>query len=371
MEKKIAIVLGTRPEIIKFWSIIKECETRGIEYFVIHTGQHYSHNMDEVFFKQLKLKEPKYKLEIKSHSPYMQGEHTGKMMMEIEKILLKEKPTDVLVEGDTNTVLAAALVTSKISTVKQLIDFSPRLGHVEACLRSYDREMPEEMNRVITDHVSDFLFTPTENAKSLGLKENLDEKKIRVTGNTVVDALEGHLENIKEKDVLSELGLEEKKYGVMTLHRQENADVSKRFELIFKGIEKFYEKEKIPIVYPIHPRARKMLETFGLKIPKGIKCVDALGYFEFLNLEKNAAIALTDSGGVQEECCIFNVPCVTLRKSTERPETVYIGANIVAGYDSDHIAECCEKMLHAKRDWKQPFGDGQAGKKIVDVLLEK
>jgi len=215
--EKTAIVFGTRPEIIKLAPVIKECQKRSIPFFTIHSGQHYSYEMDKLFLEQLGLPKPDYQLDVKSKAPYMQGQHTGKMMERIEDIILDEKPRNVVVEGDTNTVLAASLVTAKIGTVKQLIDFSPRLGHVEACLRSYDKSMPEEMNRVISDHLSVFLFAPTEQAKQNALKENLQEEKIFVTGNTVVDALQLVEKDIEKSQAMESLGLERKTFALLTL----------------------------------------------------------------------------------------------------------------------------------------------------------
>ena len=371
MKETTAIVFGTRPEIIKLAPVIKHCQKEGIPFFTVHSGQHYSYEMDKVFFEQLGLEKPNYQLSVKSKAPYMQGQHTGKMMEAIEEIILKEKPTNVLAEGDTNTVLATALVTAKIGTVKQLVDFSPKFGHVEACLRSYDKTMPEEMNRVIADHVSDYLFAPTEDAKQNALKEGLNEEKIFVTGNTIVDALKMVENKIEDANSLKELGLEEKNYALLTLHRQENVDVKEKLQSIIKGVSTFCTKAKIKAIWPMHPRAKKMLKHFSISVPEKIKVVQPLGFFEFLSLEKNAAIALTDSGGVQEESCIFGTKCVTLRENTERPETVTVGANVIAGWQENNIVEKATEMLEKKANWKQPFGDGTAGKKIMEIMQKR
>ncbi|MFA4855190.1 MAG: UDP-N-acetylglucosamine 2-epimerase (non-hydrolyzing) [archaeon] len=368
MEGKTAIVFGTRPEIIKLAPVIKQCQKKGIPFFTVHSGQHYSYEMDSVFFEQLGLEKPDYRLAVKSKAPYMQGQHTGKMMEEIEQIILKEKPSNVVAEGDTNTVLATALVTAKIGTVKQLVDFSPKFGHVEACLRSYDKTMPEEMNRVIADHVSNYLFAPTENAKQNALKEGLSEKKIFVTGNTIVDALKMVGPDIEKANSLERLGLEEKNFALLTLHRQENVDVREKLQSILSGVSAFCKKSGLEALWPMHPRAKKMLGHFGIPVPEGIRAVEPLGFFEFLSLEKNAAIALTDSGGVQEESCIFGTKCVTLRENTERPETVSIGANVIAGWREGSIVEHAGRMLAGGKNWKQPFGDGNASKKIMEIL---
>jgi UDP-N-acetylglucosamine 2-epimerase (non-hydrolysing) len=230
--------------------------------------------------------------------------------------------------------------------------------------------MPEEMNRVLADHLSDFLFAPTETSRQNALKENLSREKVFVTGNTVVDALEMVASDIEKSPALEELSLEKGKYALLTIHRQENADVEERFRSILAGVRDFCRETGLEVVWPVHPRAKKMLGYFRIEMPPGIRAVGPQGFFEFLQLEKNAALALTDSGGVQEEACIFGTPCVTLRENTERPETVEIGANVVAGWQRRSVLETSLKMLERRKKWKQPFGDGNAGKKIVDILLE-
>ena len=366
---KIAIIVGTRPEIIKFSPIIRICEKNKIDYFVIHTGQHYSYEMDKIFFEQLKLPQPKYNLNIRSSAPFMQGEHTGKMLIGIEKILLDEMPSIVLVEGDTNTVLAASLATKKITTTTSFTGFDIKLGHVEACLRSYSDEMPEEINRKIADHLSDFLYTPTNKSAENALKENIDTRKIIVTGNTIVDAIYQINEIAKDEKVFGIIGVKKQNYFLATVHRQENVDSEKKFRGIIDGLEKVYRRFGMPIIYPMHPRARNMIHKFGIKIPQGVIVTDALGFFEFFQLEKNARLVLTDSGGVQEETCILKVPCVTLRDNTERPETLDVGSNILAGTNPDKILACAEEMISRDRNWENPFGDGKAGEKIVNHIL--
>ena len=356
---KISIVLGTRPEIIKMSPIIRECKRLDLDYFILHTGQHYSYNMDRVFFEQLELPEAKYNLEVGSGS---HAEQTGKMLIEIEKVLQKEEPDMILVEGDTNSVLSGALAAYKLSI---------KVGHVEAGLRSYDRRMPEEINRVLADHSADFLFAPTEKSKQILLHEGIAEEKIFVTGNTVVDAVFQNLEISKGRlNVLSVMGLRSGQYFVATIHRQENVDDKKRFRGIVKGLEKGRKNFGLELVYPVHPRARKRLKEFGLE-PRDIRLVEPLDYLRFLQLEGNARLVLTDSGGVQEETCILRVPCVTLRDNTERPETLDVGSNVLAGTNPDKIVDCVKLMLGNKNDWENPFGDGQAGKRIIEILRQE
>jgi len=362
---KIAIILGTRPEIIKMSPVIRECEKQNMDYFILHTGQHYSYNLDKVFFQELELPEPKYNLGVGSGS---HSEETGKMLIGIEKILLKEKPDVVLVEGDTNTVLAGALAASKLHI---------KLGHVEAGLRSYDRNMPEEINRVLADHVSDYLFAPTEKARNILLGEGIPENKIFVTGNTIVDAVYQNLEIARGKvDILNlnlnlnlnKRNLEKEEYFLITAHRQENVDIRERLKGILDGLKLVHNEFGLSLIYPIHPRTQKMINEFGLKIPEGMSLIEPLGFLEFLQLEASAKLVLTDSGGVQEETCILKVPCVTLRDNTERPETIDVGSNVLAGTNQDKISNSVKLMLSKERNWMNPFGDGKSGKRIIEFL---
>jgi UDP-N-acetylglucosamine 2-epimerase (non-hydrolysing) len=356
---KVAVVLGTRPEIIKFSPIIREFERLGLDYFVLHTGQHYSYNMDRVFFEQLELPEARYNLDVGSGS---HAEQTGKMLIGVEKVLVSERPSIVLVEGDTNTVLAGALAAVKLGI---------KVGHVEAGLRSYDRQMPEEINRVLADHCSDMLFAPTEKSRQILLGEGIAAEKIFVTGNTIVDAVYQNLDIAKRKvNVLEELDVEADGYFLVTVHRQENVDNEKRFRGILEGLELVNKEFGLPVIYPIHPRARKQLKAFGIAV-NGVRIVDPLDYLSFLILESNARLVLTDSGGVQEETCILGVPCVTLRYNTERPETLEVGSNVLAGTEPDEIVKKVDFMLNKGRGWPNPFGDGKAGQRIVELLREK
>ena len=356
---RIAIILGTRPEIIKLSPVIRACEEQQVEYFILHTGQHYSYTMDRVFFEQLGLPEATYNLDVGSGT---HGEQTGKILTGVEQVLQNEQPDVVLVEGDTNTVLAGALAASKLHI---------RVGHVEAGLRSYDRQMPEEVNRVLTDHCSDYLFAPTETARKILLGEGISDEKIFVTGNTIVDAVYQNLGLAnRQRSVLNDLELEPKGYFLVTAHRQENVDVKARFDGILTGLELINHDYGLPVIYPIHPRARKMLRHFELK-PAGLELIEAVDYLSFLQLESQAKVVLTDSGGVQEETCILHVPCVTLRDNTERPETLAVGSNVLAGTDPEKIQECTGSMIEKATEWANPFGDGTAGERIVAILREQ
>jgi UDP-N-acetylglucosamine 2-epimerase (non-hydrolysing) len=351
----IAIVLGTRPEIIKMSPIIRECERLGLDYFILHTGQHYSYNMDKVFFEQLELPEPYYNLGVGSGT---HGEQTGMMLMGIEKVLMVESPGIVLVEGDTNTVVSGALAAQKLGIM---------VGHVEAGLRSYDRGMPEEINRIVADHVCDLLFTPTETSRRILLGEGIPDERIYCTGNTVVDAVYQNIEIAEEKANLDDFPYGPDEYCIATVHRQENVDNQARFKSVIKGLETLSKELELPIMYPVHPRAWKMMKQFNIK--PSLELTEPFDYLTFLRLLNKSKLVLTDSGGVQEEACIMHVPCVTLRDNTERPETVEVGANIVAGVQSQDIVKYGKQMMNVSRDWLNPFGDGTAAQKIVKTLL--
>lgn len=357
---RIAIIIGTRPEIIKMSPVIRGCEELGLDYFVLHTGQHYSYNLDKVFFEELELPGARYNLDVGSNS---HGKQTGKMLIGIEKVLQEELPSLTLVEGDTNTVLAGALAAAK-----QHI----KLGHLEAGLRSCDRNMPEEINRIVADHVSDYLFTPTEKAKGNLLREGIEEDKIFVTGNTIVDAIYQNLEIARRKVGilnlnLNKLNLSPAEYFLVTAHRQENVDVNDRLKGILEGLGLVYHEFNLPIIYPIHPRTKKRIKEFGLEVPGGVELIEPVGFLEFLQLEASAKLILTDSGGVQEEACILKVPCVTLRDNTERQETLAVGSNMLAGIKPEKILNCSLEMI-GKRKWENPFGDGKAGNRIVEII---
>jgi UDP-N-acetylglucosamine 2-epimerase (non-hydrolysing) len=356
---KIAVILGTRPEIIKMSPVIRALARRKADYFLLHTGQHYSYAMDRVFFEDLELPDPRHNLDVGSGS---HGAQTGKMLAGIESILVAERPDVALVQGDTNTVVAGALAASKLGV---------HIGHVEAGLRSYDRTMPEEINRIVADHISDALFAPTEAAKNILLAEGIAAQKIHVTGNTIVDAvLENRNLAEKRSQVLQRLGVEPDGFILMTAHRQENVDDPRRFAGILEGATLAGAKLGLPVIYPVHPRAKRMISDLGLeKWAANIRLIDPVNFLDFLRLETTAKLILSDSGGVQEEACILRVPCVTLRDNTERPETIEVGANVLAGADAQKILAAAEERLRAPRDWAQPFGEGKAGEHIAEISL--
>jgi UDP-N-acetylglucosamine 2-epimerase (non-hydrolysing) len=351
----IAIVMGTRPEIIKMSPVVRACQSKSLDFFILHTGQHYSYSMDRVFFEELELPEPKHNLEVGSGR---HGEQTGKIIAGVEKILIEEKASIVLVQGDTNTVLGAALAASKLGI---------KIGHVEAGLRSFDRTMPEETNRILADHISDYLFAPTAAAKENLANEGI-RKGVYVTGNTIVDAVKQNLVFARRKStMLAKLGLESRGFILATAHRQENVDNPARLEGIIEGLKAVGGRMSMPVLFPAHPRTRGRLREFGIDA-EGISVIDPIGYLDFLQIEANAALILTDSGGIQEEACILGVKCVTLRENTERPETIEVGSNALAGTDPKRILAQSIRMTNAKEKWKNPFGDGNAARKIVERI---
>lgn len=361
---KIAFIIGTRPEIIKMSPLIDEVDKRGIDNIVIHTGQHYDYEMSQQFFLDLELREPDYNIGVGSGS---HGKQTAVMMEGIEKVLVKEKPDIVLVQGDTNAVLAGALVAAKLHIP---------VGHVEAGLRSHDKTMPEEINRMVADVCTNLFFVPTEETALNLLFEGVNRENIFITGNTVVDACYRNLK-IAEKNsqIMSQLEVEGDILS-LTLHRAENVDDRQRLENI---IEALLNIQDLTIVFPAHPRTVKTLKKFGMysliEEAPHIKMIKPIGYLDFLILESNSKLLMTDSGGIQEEAITMNVPCLTLRYNTERPETVEAGGNILVGANTEKILENVSKLL-ADQDLYQnmkkatnPYGDGTASKHIVDAIL--
>ena len=352
----ICLVLGTRPEIIKMSPIISLLNDRKINHYIIHTNQHYSAELDSIFFEQLHLPAPHFSLDVGSGT---HGEQTGTMLQRIEQIFLKKPPSFVLVQGDTNTTLSGALSASKLNIP---------VGHIEAGLRSYDRKMPEEINRIMTDHISDICFVPTEIQKKILLKEGIEPSKILITGNTIVDAVFRNRSLMKE-EILQVHNLQKKKYFLVTIHRQENVDDPIILQEILDSIAEASLIHNCNIIAPLHPRTISMLKKANIKVHKNMNIIQPVGYFEFLALQKNAALVITDSGGLQEETCILNTPCVTVRENTERPETIEVGANVIGGIRRQTILPAIEKMLNKKPDWLNPFGDGRASEKIINYVI--
>src|SRR5262245_41884260 len=338
--------------------IVRACVARGVPFLLLHTGQHYSFEMDGVFFRELELPAPHDNLEVGSGS---QAYQIGAIVTGITPILERERPDVVLVEGDTNSVLAAGLAAHKLGI---------EVGHVEAGLRSYDRGMPEEINRILTDHLSDHLFAPTEHARGILRSEGIGEERIHVTGNTVVDEVLRQRERARGLKGLAErFSVRPGAYILATVHRAENVENETRLRGIFTGLAESGRALAMPVLAALHPRTSQKLDALGVSLDGALRRLPPLGYLEFLGLHADAALVLTDSGGRQEEACGLRVPGVTLRDNTERPESVAVGANVLAGAEPATIVANARAMRAKPRDWPNPFGDGKSGERIVDLLL--
>jgi UDP-N-acetylglucosamine 2-epimerase (non-hydrolysing) len=355
------IIVGTRPEIVKMAPIVRALEEISLPYLLVHCGQHYDYEMSQQFIEELKLPKPDYGFKVKAHSPGLQ---TAKILSLIEKVVKKTEPRLVLVEGDTNGVLASALATKKLNI---------QVGHVEAGLRSFDLRMPEEYNRRLVDNISTYLFAPTENARKNLENENV-WGKVYVTGNTVIDAINQHLLiAMRKSKILNKLRFD--KFALVTAHRAENVDDP----IVLKSFVQAFIETPISIVYPIHPRTRKRLHQQKmwnlLSSSENVQVLPPVGYFDFLILMKNCEMILTDSGGIQEEATAPQIrkPVLVLRLSTERPEAVEAGFAKVIGVEKEKILKAMEIALNPKKKLPQssPYGDGLAGKKIVEILTKE
>ncbi len=337
---KVLTILGTRPEFIRLCLIIEKLDKLS-DQIIVHTGQNYDPNLNDVFFKQLGLREPDYYLGATGTF----SEQIGKILVELEKLIEKEKPDIFLVLGDTNSSMGAIV--------------AKRLGvpvfHMEAGNRCYDDRVPEEVNRRIIDHSSDVLMPYTERSRANLLKEGIPGERIYVTGNPIKEVLDHFSPQIDDSSILADLGVEEKNYFLVTLHRQENVDVESRLRQFVQALNDLTESYHKPVIWSVHPRTRKRLdELTDLTIHPDVKVSEPFGLFEFVKLEKNAYCVLSDSGTVQEECAIFQVPAVTLRDTTERPETIEAGTNMLSGSNPEAIARCVQTVLASPAQWQAP-----------------
>ena len=352
----LIIVLGTRPEIIKLFPIIEVFLKKKIHFKIIHTGQHYSSKLSDTFIKQLKL--PANKMINLNVGSGNHGSQTALMIMRIEEYLKKFKEIrGVIVYGDTNSALAGALVSSKMPNIK--------LIHLEAGLRSFDKDMPEELNRRLIDHSSDLLLCPTLMSKKYLLKEGISPKKIFVTGNTVSDAIKS---NLTQKHLSSKNNSLEK-YIVLTIHREENTRNLNNLKKILEIMCKISKKTKYKIIFPTHPKTKKILNRISYD-KKKIESIEPMDYFSFLNLIKKSKLIVSDSGGVQEEACILKVPLITIRNSTERPETLEIGCNILSKLQDNMVYKHAMKILNRNIKWKNPYGNGNAALKSYNIIKD-
>jgi len=355
---KIVSVVGARPQFIKAALVSKKVRELGVNEILVHTGQHYDFNMSDVFFEELNLPKPDYNLGIGSGS---HGEQTGKMLIEIEKVLLKEKPDMVLVYGDTNSTLAGALASVKLHIP---------VAHIEAGLRSFNKRMPEEINRVLTDHIADILFTPTEvavkNLENEGIK-----KGVYNVGDVMFDISLEIAKIIDVKTILLKFGLENKNYILATIHRADNTDIRENLENILEAFKEISSKYKI--FFPVHPRTKNALIGFNLmnSKPNNLVLSEPVSYKEMVALEQGAKLIVTDSGGVQKEAYFFKVPCVTVREETEWVELVEAKWNKLTGVNKEKIIKSVFEELDRKQypEWIDFYGGGKASERIVRILV--
>ena len=355
--KKIAIVLGTRPEIIKQAPFVRECESRGLKYLIVHSGQHYDTDMDKKIFEELELPEPNYNLNVGSLGHINQ---LAAMMLGFEPIFRDERPDMVLVQGDTNTVLAGALVAAKLGIP---------IGHVEAGLRSYERSMPEEINRIVADHLASYLFCPTALQRDILLSEGFSPEKIFVVGNTIVDSVLATMELAKDHmHLLDKNNVTPHNFFLLTCHRSSNTDKLEHLMEILHGVSILADEENVPCLFPIHPRLNSQRHLFA-DFPR-IRPIAPVGYLESLLLQSFARMIFTDSGGVQEESCILQKKCIVLNTTTERPEVLSVGgAVLLPKIHRSEIYSAFSGLKDKQVKWSNPFGDGTSASHIIDILL--
>lgn len=362
---KVINVVGARPNFMKVAPIVAAMKQRPAMFqpLVVHTGQHYDAAMSDSFFRDLELPHPDTHLGVGSASHAAQ---TAAVMERFEPVVLEEKPDWVLVVGDVNSTLACALVCVKLGV---------KVAHVEAGLRSRDRTMPEEINRLLTDQIADLLLTPSEDAGENLRAEGIPPERIRFVGNVMIDSLLQNLERARKSQARAELGVADTDYTVLTLHRPSNVDCPDTFTGILSALETI--AQKLPVIFPVHPRTRKTIAELGLSdrvaAIKNLRLIDPLGYLDFLSLYSGARLVLTDSGGIQEETTALGIPCLTLRENTERPITVELGTNVIVGTDTARIVTAAMAALNgaARRTTRRPpLWDGRTSERILDALEE-
>ena len=350
---KVLTVIGARPQFIKAATLSRAFEgAAGIQEVLVHTGQHYDSNMSGVFFEEMGIPKPAYHLEIGSGT---HGKMTGRQLERIEEVLFEEKPDLVLVYGDTNSTLAGALAAAKLHIP---------VTHVEAGLRSFNREMPEEINRILTDHVSDMLFAPTEVARGNLKNEGIRDEKIHVVGDVMCDAAFYYRDLGRQPTWFAGLGLERESYVLCTVHRASNTDDPDTLSSIFDGLQGGGR----PVIMPLHPRTKSKINSYDITVPKNVHIVDPVGFLEMVWLEANSERIATDSGGVQKEAFFHGKFCVTLREETEWVELVESGHNVLVGSHSQEIANALSQAVSSGNSFPDIYGDGNAAKKICEII---
>lgn len=360
MNKHILHVVGARPNFMKVAPVLRVLqEDDGIRQTLVHTGQHYDANMSDVFFRELDLPEPDINLGVGSASHAVQ---TASIMLRFEKVVLEDRPDLVLVYGDVNSTVAAALVCAKLGIP---------VGHVEAGLRSFDRTMPEEINRLLTDQITDILFTPSVDGNENLAREGIDSGKIHFVGNVMIDTLIRLLPRATDVST-RRFGVLPQQYGLVTLHRPSNVDDPVMLQTIMDTLQKI--ATQLPLLFPIHPRTRKRLQEMGYQITNSaLQLLEPLGYIEFLALQKNARLVITDSGGIQEETSYLGIPCLTVRNNTERPVTITVGTNTLVGQDMERLKREVNRILGGlyKEGSIPPLWDGHAGERIARIVTQQ
>ena len=357
----ITHIVGARPNFMKLAPVRAALARHSaIRQVLIHTGQHYDHYMSEVFFRQLEMPEPDRNLEVGSAS---QARQVAEIMLRLEPVILEDRPDLVLVYGDVNSTVAAALVCSKLLVT---------IGHVEAGLRSFDRTMPEEINRILTDRLADCLFTPSEDGDQNLLHEGIPRENIYLVGNVMIDTLARLLPRAHVSAQRQELATGGEPYVLVTLHRPSNVDDSGELQVILETLSEI--ASEVPVIFPVHPRTRQaIVERIRTSLAPGLRLIDPVGYIEFLSLQRSAALVITDSGGIQEETTFLGIPCLTVRENTERPITVRLGTNILVGRDMDLLKAETKRILSGKGKTGTipPLWDGKAGERIADIIASK
>ena len=354
---KIMSIFGTRPEIIRLSRIFESLDNN-FEHVMVNTNQNFTKELNSIFFDDLKVRKPDFDLKINTEA---YGVSVADVIVKTEKLLEKEKPDILLILGDTNSGLSA------IPAAYQGI----KIAHLEAGMRSYDFRMPEEKNRVMIDHLSTVLLPYTHYSRENLIRENIHPSKIFVVGNPIIEVIEHYMPKIEKSKILQKLKLKKNNYFLVTAHRSENVDNLKSLKNIFLGLDKIHKKFGKKIIYPIHPRTISKMKN--IEIPKGVELIEPLGFFDFTYLEKNAFCLLTDSGTVPEEMLYFKKPCVTIRESTERPEIIEAGSNILSGLNPDDILRSTISITSKKPDWQwnEALGDGKTARKVINILNGK
>lgn len=358
--KKVISVVGARPNFIKIAPIHKAFQKyrKDIKHLICHTGQHFDDKMSKVFFDDLQMPKPDYFLGIGGGS---HAQQTARIMVEFEKIILDEKPDLIIVPGDVNSTIAASLVASKLHIP---------IAHVESGLRSFDRKMPEEINRVLTDHISDYLFVTEKSGLDNLQIEGINSSKVYFTGNVMIDSLVNFLPHINKSEILEDLGLTKGTYVLATFHRPSNVDEEVSLTKLIDAVNKISKYRKV--VFPIHPRTMNNMKKYGLsdKLTNNIVVLEPIGYIDFLSLTKNAELVVTDSGGIQEETTFLGVQCITVRDNTERPSTSEIGTNHMIGTNFDKVIEASKEILSGKiKNGRVPeLWDGKASDRITEII---